>query len=46
MQEVNRAIVPFPGAHESLHDVLRRGAQTLLTQVIEAESRSGSTSIG
>ena len=37
MQEVNPSTLAFPGARESLHEVLRRGAQMLLTQAIEAE---------
>ena len=37
MQEVNASTVSLPGASESLHEVLRRGAQTLLAEAIEAE---------
>lgn len=37
MQEVNASTVRLPAAQESLHEILRRGAQQLLTQAIEAE---------
>lgn len=37
MQEVNAATVRLPGAQDSLSEILRRGAQQLLAQAIEAE---------
>lgn len=37
MSEVTAATIPLPAARDSLSDVLRRGAQMLLTQAIEAE---------
>ena len=37
MQEVNAATACLPGSRNSLHEILRRGAQTLLAQAIEAE---------
>jgi len=37
MQEVNASKISVPGAQQSLHEILRQGAQTLLAQAIEAE---------
>ncbi len=37
MQEVTASTIPLPGARQSLQEVLRCGAQTLLAQAIEAE---------
>ena len=37
MQEVNAATACLPGSRSSLHEILRRGAQALLAQAIEAE---------
>jgi len=37
MQEVTASTIRLPGSQDSLHEILRRGAQTLLTQAIEAE---------
>lgn len=37
MPETNASTVRLPAAHESLHELLRRGAQQLLAQAIEAE---------
>ena len=37
MSETNASSARFPAALESLHEVLRRGAQQLLAQAIEAE---------
>lgn len=37
MQEVNASNMSVPGPQQSLHKTLRRGAQTLLAQAIEAE---------
>jgi putative transposase len=37
MPETNPTTVRLPATHESLHEVLRRGAQQLLAQAIEAE---------
>jgi putative transposase len=37
MQEVTASTIRLPGSHESLQEILRRGAQTLLAQAIEAE---------
>jgi transposase-like protein len=37
MQEVNAATACLPGSRNSLHEILRRGAQALLAQAIEAE---------
>ena len=37
MQEVNSSTIELPGSREALHEILRQGAQTLLTQAIEAE---------
>lgn len=37
MQETTRTTVRLPGSHDSLQDILRRGAQQLLAQAIEAE---------
>jgi Transposase, Mutator family len=37
MQEVTASTISLPGARGPLQEVLRRGAQTLLAQAIEAE---------
>lgn len=37
MQEVTASTIRLPGSQESLHEILRRGAQQLLAQAIEAE---------
>jgi putative transposase len=37
MPEVTTSTIRLPGSQDSLHEILRRGAQTLLTQAIEAE---------
>ena len=37
MQEVNSSFISVPGAQQSLHEILRQGAQMLLAQAIEAE---------
>ena len=37
MSEVTGSTIPLPGSADSLHEILRRGAQILLTQAIEAE---------
>lgn len=37
MQEVNASTIRLPGSRDSLHEILRPGAQTMLTQAIEAE---------
>jgi transposase-like protein len=37
MQEVTASTIRLPGLQESLHEILRRGAQQLLAQAIEAE---------
>jgi putative transposase len=37
MQEVNVRAIGLPGSRESLHEILRQGAQKLLAQAIEAE---------
>jgi putative transposase len=37
MQEVTSSTIRLPGSQDSLHEILRRGAQTLLTQAIESE---------
>jgi putative transposase len=37
MQEVNASTIRLPGSRDSLHEILRQGAQTMLTQAIEAE---------
>jgi len=37
MQEVNASNISVPGPQQSLHEILRQGAQTLLAQAIESE---------
>jgi putative transposase len=37
MQEVNASTIRLPGSRDSLNEILRQGAQTMLTQAIEAE---------
>jgi transposase-like protein len=37
MQEVTASTIRLPGSSDSLHEILRRGAQQLLAQAIEAE---------
>ena len=37
MQEVTPSAIRLPGSHDSLQEILRRGAQALLAQAIEAE---------
>lgn len=37
MQEVNPSSVRLPGSRDSLHEILRQGAQRMLAQAIEAE---------
>lgn len=37
MSEVTGSTIPLPGSADLLHEILRRGAQTLLAQAIEAE---------
>lgn len=37
MQEVNASTIRLPGSRDSLQEILRQGAQTMLTQAIEAE---------
>ena len=37
MQEVNGSSIALPGSRESLHEILRQGAQQMLAQAIEAE---------
>jgi putative transposase len=37
MQEVNASTICLPGSRDSLHEILRQGAQTMLRQAIEAE---------
>jgi transposase-like protein len=37
MQEVNGSTIALPGSRESLHEILRQGAQQMLAQAIEAE---------
>jgi transposase-like protein len=37
MQEVNASTIRLPGSRDSLYEILRQGAQTMLTQAIEAE---------
>lgn len=37
MQEVNSSFISVPGSQQSLHEILRQGAQMLLAQAIEAE---------
>ena len=35
----DRRVVPLPGSRDVLTDILRQGAQQLLSQVVEAEAR-------
>ena len=37
MQEVNASTLRLPGSRDSLQEILRQGAQTMLAQAIEAE---------
>ncbi len=37
MQEVNASTIRLPGSRDLLHEILQQGAQTMLTQAIEAE---------
>jgi putative transposase len=37
MSEVTGSTIPLPGSADSLHEILRHGAQALLAQAIEAE---------
>ena len=37
MQEVNVRAIGLPGSRESLHEILRQGAQKLLAEAIEAD---------
>jgi|GEM_PF-5076788 len=37
MREVNGSSIALPASRESLHEILRQGAQKMLAQAIEAE---------